>query len=113
VDLCIAVCGWPNVGLDGVGVANIFGGWENVCRDGVGVGAILCGGGSDRTDASFGAISGNGVGVGVGDWEDRARLYLIWLNAIEATNSDATVETMIRVIIKRFDLGLIWTSKGY
>jgi hypothetical protein len=109
VDLCTAVGGWPNVSLDGVGVANIFGGWENVCRDGVGVGAILCGGGSDRTDASFGAISGNGVGVGVGvgDCDDRARLYLIWLNAIEATNNDATVETTIRVIIKRFNLGLV------
>src|SRR4029077_7791203 len=90
VGLCIPVCGWANVSLAGAGVANVFCGCENSPFAGVGVAAVRCGCGCDRRDASFGAISGSGVGVGVGD-DDLERLYFIWLNAIEATNNEATV----------------------
>jgi hypothetical protein len=55
---------------------------------------------------------GVGVGVGVGFCEP-VRLYFIWLNAIEATDNDATVKIMSRVIIRRLDLGLICKWRGY
>ena len=58
----------------------------------IGADVVLRGGAGDW------ACTGVGVGVGAGDREF-ARLYFIWLNATEATNNDATVETMIRVII--------------
>ena len=70
----------------------------------VGAGAVLgaevvrCCGGGDCV--CTGAVFCCGVGDGVGDGDLR-RLYFVWLNAIEATNNDATVETMILVIIRR------------
>jgi len=50
-------------------------------------------------------VLGFGVGVGVGEG-DLVRLYFIWPNATEAANNNATVATVIRVIIKRSVLNL-------
>ena len=45
-------------------------------------------------------MAGIGVGVGVGvGFGEFARLYFIWLNAIEAVKKNAAVEKMIRVTI--------------
>lgn len=94
VGLCIAVCGWPNV-----------------CRDGVRVGVVL--GSCDRTPASFGGITCNGVGVGVGDFCDLGRLYFIWPNANGVTRKTMIVARMIRVIIGRRLCGLIVNPKRF
>ena len=46
-------------------------------------------------------MSGNGVGVGVGDCADLGRPYFVWPNANEVTRAEATVAVTIRVTIKR------------
>ena len=48
-------------------------------------------------------INSSGVGVGVGDCaDDLGRLYLIWLNPVDAANDTATVAMMIGLIIKQY-----------